>query len=94
MSDESQFHKHVMSIFFVLLKQVYCIKYRFCFVHLNYTVTYSSTTGLRTAVALKLYTYPITYSSTTGLPTAVALKLYTYPITYSSTTGLRTAVAL
>ena len=59
MSDESQFHKHVMSIFFVLLKQVYCIKYRFCFVHLNYTVTYSSTTGPRTAVALKLYTYPI-----------------------------------
>ena len=38
---------------------------------------YSSTTGLRTAVALKLYTYPITYSSTSGLRTAVAQQLNT-----------------
>ena len=50
--------------------------------------------GLRTTVALQLYTYFIIYSSTVGLRTAVALEFNTYFIIYSSTVGLRTALAL
>ena len=42
-----------------------------------YPIVYSSTAGLRTAVALHFNTYFIVYSSTAGLRTAVALHFNT-----------------